>query len=150
MPLSWENVPTVETIQIQHGFAAFPEGDKLREYVKEISPESGYYDVAMHGTEHLVGFNSGTGNLSVRELAQFIKRQTDYTGEDIRLLSCRTGAYVDDTEDCFAEELANAMGKNVKAPTLTLFIYPYGQMKVGLKNEGVMRVVRPNEKRRIK
>ena len=150
LPLAWKDIPVRETVQIQHGFAAFPKDDPLYEYIRNVKPDAGYYDVAMHGLKHAVCFNSVEGNLNAHELAQYIKHRSDYTGEKVRLLSCETGAYLDDAEECFAEELSNALGKTVKAPTLKLYVYPDGSIKVGQMGEGSMRIINPNEKRRIK
>ena len=52
--------------------------------------------------------------------------------------------------DCFAEELANALGVIVEAPDMELFIWPDGEINVGRFNQGKMIPYKPNERNRIK
>ena len=51
---------------------------------------------------------------------------------------------------CFAEELANALGVEVKAPTDVLYIPPNGEMYVGDSGEGYFETYKPNERGRVK
>ena len=51
---------------------------------------------------------------------------------------------------CFAEELANALGVKVKAPTGVLYIPPNGEMYVGDSGEGYFETYKPNERGRVK
>ena len=51
---------------------------------------------------------------------------------------------------CFAEELANALGVEVKAPNDMLFITPSGNMHVGEDKDGRMVSFLPNQRRRMR
>lgn len=51
---------------------------------------------------------------------------------------------------CFAEELANALGVEVKAPNGTLFIMRNGKMYVGKHGNGKMVSFVPNQRRRVR
>ena len=87
--------------------------------------------------------------MSPRLLASVIRHSDGWNGQKIRLLSCSTGKQNGD-DYCFAEELANALGVEVKAPNDTLFILPNGEMKVGLHGEGKMLLFTPNQRKRRK
>ena len=149
IPSNWNEIMARSATTIQHGCSAFPEGDPLTVYTMNVKPEKGFYDVAMHGTPTAVGFSSKVTNMTARELATFIQHREDYNGEDIRLLACSTGAELKD-DTCFAEELANAMGKRVKAPTEDLYFFPNGTFKIGFFGTGRLRTIKPNQRRRLK
>lgn len=51
---------------------------------------------------------------------------------------------------CFAEELANALGVEVKAPDDVLFISSAGVLKVGTHGEGNILPFTPNQRGRRK
>ena len=51
---------------------------------------------------------------------------------------------------CFAEELANALGVEVKAPDDVLFISSAGVLKVGTHGEGQILLFAPNQRGRRK
>ena len=87
--------------------------------------------------------------MSARTLADIIRHSEGYHGQNIRLLSCSTGKSVDGAY-CFAEELANALGVEVSAPNMDLYIAPNGKYRVGEFGEGDFVVYRPNQRRRIK
>ncbi len=138
-------------IKIKQGFSAFPKGEKISENIKLVSPYNNYYDVALHGSQTAVGFGTRTVNMSPRLLAQIIKRQKDYTGNSIRLISCNTGAPMGDrSQYCFAEELANALGVEVIAPNDLVFIHEDGKLTIGVDGSGYFIKYIPNGKRRIK
>lgn len=137
------------TIKLENGFSCFPDGDPLTEYVKKIKPLKTYYDVAMHGSSTAVAFGSTEVNMSPRVLASVIRHSKGWNGQKIRLLSCNTGQRNGD-DYCFAEELANALGVEVKAPNGALYIFKSGKMFVGEAGEGKFEVYKPNERRRLK
>ena len=137
------------TIKLENGFACFPEDDKLNEYVKRVKPLKTYFDVAMHGTSTAVGFGTETTNMSPRLLAAIIRHSDGWNGQKIRLLSCSTGERQGDNY-CFAEELANALGVNVRAPNDTLFIDSLGRMHIGEGKSGAFVEYKPNERGRRK
>lgn len=49
-----------------------------------------------------------------------------------------------------AEELANALGVEVKAPNGILFVAPDGKIRVGETGSGQMVAFAPNQRRRMK
>ena len=136
-------------IHLENGFAAFPKGDALCENIKAVKPLKTFFDVAMHGSPTAVGYGTLETNMSPRLLASVIRHMAGWNGQKIRLLSCSTGKQTGD-EYCFAEELANALGVTVKAPTDTLYIFPNGRIQVGKRNKGSMRDYKPNERGRRK
>lgn len=137
------------TIKLANGFSCFPDGDPLTEYAKEIKPLKNYFDVAMHGSSTAVGFGSNVLNMSPRVLASVIRHSKGWNGQKIRLLSCNTGKKNYDNY-CFAEELANALGVEVKAPNGVLFITHNGHVYIGEHKEGMMLSFEPNQRGRKK
>lgn len=137
------------TMKLGNGFACFPDDDVLSDYIQNVTPLKTYFDVAMHGSPTAVGFGTTETNMSPRMLASVIRHSDGWNGQKIRLLSCSTGKQTGD-DYCFAEELANALGVEVKAPNGTLFILPNGKMKVGLHGEGRMLPFTPNQRQRRK
>ena len=137
------------TIKLENGFSCFSDDDVLTEYVKNVKPLKTYFDVALHGAPNAVGFGSTEMNMSARMLASVIRHSIGWNGQKIRLLSCSTGKQTGDNY-CFAEELANALGVEVKAPNDLLYIYPSGRLKVGARGEGHMLSFLPNQRKRKK
>lgn len=137
------------TIKLGNGFACFPDGDVLGEYVQKVKPLKTYFDVAMHGAQDAVGFGTTETNMSPRLLASVIRHSDGWNGQKIRLLSCSTGKQSGD-EYCFAEELANALGVEVKAPNDLLYIYPSGRIVIGPEGKGKMIPFFPNQRGRRK
>ena len=142
-------IPVRGTTELTQGFSAFPEGDILNERIKLVKPDGDKFDVAMHGSPTAVAFGGSEANMSPRLLAQIVLRSKGYHGQDIRLLSCSTGASVDGAY-CFAEELANALGVTVWAPNDLLMVNKNGIFYIGLDGSGQMIAFRPNERWRIK
>ena len=136
------------TMKLENGFACFPDGDPLNENVKRVKPLKTYFDVAMHGSQSAVGFGSEETNMSPRLLASVIRHSSGWGGQKVRLLSCNTGKRIEN-DYCFAEELANALGVKVKAPTDVLYIPPNGEMYVGDSGEGYFETYKPNERGRV-
>lgn len=137
------------TMKLENGFACFPDGDQLNENVKRVKPLKTYFDVAMHGSQTAVGFGTKELNMSPRLLAAVIRHSKGWNGQKVRLLSCSTGARMEN-DYCFAEELANALGVEVKAPGDVLFISGAGVLKVGTHGEGNILPFTPNQRGRIK
>lgn len=137
------------TMKLENGFACFPDGDPLNENVKRVKPLKTYFDVAMHGSQTAVGFGSEETNMSPRLLASVIRHSNGWNGQKVRLLSCNTGKRIEN-DYCFAEELANALGVKVKAPTDVLYIPTNGEMYVGDTGEGYFETYKPNERGRVK
>lgn len=137
------------TMKLENGFACFPDNDPLQKYIQNVKPLKTYFDVAMHGAPNAVGFGTAETNMSPRLLASVIRHSDGWNGQKIRLLSCSTGKQLGD-DYCFAEELANALGVEVKAPNDTLFISANGNMYVGEDKDGRMVSYSPNQRRRRK
>lgn len=137
------------TMKLENGFACFPDGDPLNENVKRLKPLKTYFDVAMHGSQTAVGFGTKELNMSPRLLAAVIRHSKGWNGQKVRLLSCSTGARMEN-DYCFAEELANALGVEVKAPDDVLFISGAGVLKVGTHGEGNILSFTPNQRGRRK
>ena len=137
------------TMKLENGFACFPDGDPLNENVKRVKPLKTYIDVAMHGSQTAVGFGTKERNMSPRLLAAVIRHSKGWNGQKVRLLSCSTGARMEN-DYCFAEELANALGVEVKAPDDVLFISGAGVLKVGTHGEGNILPFTPNQRGRRK
>lgn len=137
------------TMKLKNGFACFPDNDPLQKYIQNVKPLKTYFDVAMHGAPNAVGFGTAETNMSPRLLASVIRHSDGWNGQKIRLLSCSTGKQLGD-DYCFAEELANALGVEVKAPDDILLITPSGRMSVGLLGKGGMVSYIPNQRGRRK
>lgn len=137
------------TIKLENGFACFPENDSLSRYVQNVKPLKTYFDVAMHGSPTAVGFGTTEANMSPRLLASIIRHSDGWNGQKIRLLSCSTGKQEGDNY-CFAEELANALGVEVKAPDDLLYISPAGGLQVGARDGGCFAKYTPNQRGRRK
>lgn len=137
------------TMELENGFACFPDNDPLQKYIQNVKPLKTYFDVAMHGTPNAVGFGTAETNMSPRLLAAVIRHSDGWNGQKIRLLSCSTGKQLGD-DYCFAEELANALGVEVKAPDDILLISPSGRISVGLLGKGGMVSYIPNQRGRRK
>lgn len=137
------------TMKLKNGLACFPDDDVLNGYVQKVTPLKTYFDVAMHGSPTAVGFGTTETNMSPRMLASVIRHSDGWNGQKIRLLSCNTGKQSGDAY-CFAEELANALGVEVKAPNDLLYIYPSGRIVVGVGGKGKIVSFTPNQRGRRK
>ena len=106
-------------------------GDKFGEYAGRASPEPGYHDVAVHGSETDFGatpdaWKNGE-NFDHRQLAKMLENDPSYVGGDIRLVSCNAGA----CNATAAQNLADKMGVNVLAPSDTVWAWPNGDLTIG-------------------
>ena len=111
--------------------------------VSRVLPKEGFYDVALHGTPKNVEFFGEL--IDAKTLAKIIRNRKDYSkGSKVRLLSCSTGK-ITDTANCFAQQLANALGVEIEAPTDDIFVYPNGDFIIGKKNNGEMKIFYPRE-----
>ena len=137
------------TVKLKNGFSAFPDNDPLGKYVKRVKTLKSFFDVALHGSPTAVGFGTTETNMSPRLLASLIRHSEGWNGQKIRLLSCSTGASNGD-DYCFAEELANALGVEVKAPNDLLYINESGKLSVGFTGQGMFVTYKPNQRRRTK
>lgn len=86
---------------------------------------NGFLDVVAHGNSDFV--EVGGQLVDHRALSQIINNNSQFVGQDIRLLSCSTG----ELPNGFAQNLANKLGVNVTAPNDTLWAFPNGKFTVG-------------------
>lgn len=110
---------------------SFAEHDPLGTYARNVRPLDGHYDVAAHGNELQVQVHGAEGQaerLGADKLAKLIVEQPDYDGGPVRLLSCFTGS----SPTGIAQQLADRLGVNVVAPSSKLWMWPDGEMAVGL------------------
>lgn len=136
----------------ENGFSCYPtdeSGKILTKSFKNLTPEEGFYDIGMHGATDSVAYGSSGANMSPHMLAEMIKHEDGWNGQNIRLMACNTGKQVDG-EYCFAEELSNSLGVKVKAPDDYLFMREDGSFYVGYDGNGAMRTFSPNERGRYK
>lgn len=136
-------------IRLENGFAAFPKDDPLAVNIKAVKPLKTFFDVAMHGSSTAVGYGTLETNMSPRLLASVIRHMDGWNRQKIRLLSCSTGKQIGE-EYCFAEELANALGVTVKAPSDTLYISKHGVIYIGELRDGKFIDYHPNQRGRRK
>lgn len=113
-----------------------------KKVLDKVPPKEGYFDFAAHGTENNIEYESKDKVMSAREVARVIKHDKSYNGEKIRLLSCSTGA----TDEGFAQQLANALGVEVEAPSDVLIVSPDGTYQIGYDGKGEMRTFKPKRK----
>lgn len=105
-----------------------------------IPKKAGFFDFAAHGSPNSIEYGSRDKVLSAREVARIIKHSDKYNGEKVRLLSCSTGA----VGNGFAQQLANALGVEVEAPSDILIVAPNGRYKIGYDGSGEMKTFKPN------
>lgn len=113
-----------------------------RKVLDSVPPKEGFFDFAAHGASGFIEYGSHEKRLSAREVARIIQHNENYKGEKVRLLSCYTGS----KDGGFAQQLANALGVEVEAPTDILLVYPNGRYMVGLDGSGTMKVFKPGVK----
>ena len=99
---------------------------------------------SLHGAQDALGFGTTETNMT-----SVIRHSDGWNGQKIRLLSYSTGKQSGDAY-CFAEELANALGVEVKAPNGMLYISKDGVLKVGFYGDGKFAAFAPNQRRRRK
>lgn len=113
-----------------------------RKVLDAVPPKEGYFDFAAHGAPNAIEYGSADMMLSARDVANIIRHNKNYKGEKVRLLSCYTGS----TENGFAQDLANALGVEVEAPSDVLLVYPNGKFKIGYDGTGKMVTFKPGRK----
>ena len=116
----------------------------------DIDP-NGFFDVIGHGSPNKIQIQTANGSVLVdsRVASRLIEQSPGYNGQNIRLLSCSTGA----CDTGFAQNLANKLGVEVHAPTDLLWAYRDGRMLVAprgvngpdLSNLGSFRVFVPKK-----
>ena len=110
-----------------------------RKILDRIPAKEEYFDFAAHGASDYIEYGARGKNMRARDVARIIKHHKKYNGQKVRLLSCNTGS----VDNGFAQQLSNALGVEVEAPTDVLVVYPDGSFKVGFKGDGVMKRFKP-------
>ena len=108
---------------------AFAE-DLYKNYKSEKIP-SGYYGVALHGTQYNAKVYGKT--IDARAISNIIKARDDYNGEPVYLICCHSGQ-VDKKGNCLAQAVANIMGVKVEAPNTYAAIAPNGEVFLSDEN----------------
>ena len=112
-----------------------------------IPKEEGYYDVVGHGSPDIMEFFGD--NISSKTVMKILTGRDDYSGENVRLMSCSTG-WADEDGNCFAQRLADILQVDVKAPNKLLYLHNDGTIHVGsskYKHDGEMIVFHPRKER---
>ena len=114
---------------IAAGDMLFPSGDRafFENAAKRLDVDpNGFLDILAHGSQNTIQINVNGKDyeISWRSLAQMIRRNPQYLGKGIRLLSCNTG----NNPEGFAQNLANKLGVTVLAPNNIIWAYPNGNM----------------------
>lgn len=103
----------------------------------------GYYDVGMHGAP---GITEMYGvKVDYETIWDVVRGRADYTGEDIRLLSCNAGV-ANEKGFCVAQALADYSGKKVMAPTGLLYLHPDGSITINVRSDGSMATFEPRRR----
>ena len=116
--------------------------DLLWKNSDNIKPIDGYQDMVCHGYQYSFVFRNADGvevNVSVKEFAEILQNSPVYNGGPIRLISCETGA----EGAVSAQYLANYLNVEVIAPTDIVYVYPDGDMIIGLDNSGFWKTFKP-------
>ncbi|MBQ5320829.1 MAG: hypothetical protein J6K88_02020 [Oscillospiraceae bacterium] len=110
--------------------------DRLYEYARNITPLDGYEDQVIHGDKYGFEIRDLDGKTASvytpREFAEILRRDPNYHGGNIRLISCYAGA----EDGNAAQALANQLGVDVLAPNDVVIVYPDGSMKIGYDGKG--------------
>jgi hypothetical protein len=108
--------------------------DLLAKYAPNITREAGFRDVVVHGTPGSLDVlhNGKWVKLRPNEFRNWLRSQGFRGKEDIRLISCSTGA----NPKGVAQDIANGLGVRVKAPTDKAWVFPDGHMTVGPTQKG--------------
>lgn len=104
--------------------------DGLFRNAEKIKPIEGYEDIVCHADKIGFAFRDSEGretNISANDLAEMIKKSGEYYGGAVRLIACEAGA-----DDAISgQALANALGKDVMAPSDIVYVYENGEMVIG-------------------
>jgi RHS repeat-associated protein len=87
--------------------------------------EPGYHDVIIHGNP--TGFGISGWGVTPNDLAQLLRQDPGYAGGPIRLISCSTGSQWGGA----AQQLADELGVEVRAPTHLAWTHPDGSLTIG-------------------
>lgn len=103
-------------------------GDELYERIQKVKPIDGFSDYGIHSDGYSFDrLNEKSSQpVDVFTLAQWIRSDPNYPGGNVRLLSCRAGAY----EDGAAKVLAELLNVTVRAPDADLYVNRLGEYNI--------------------
>ncbi len=106
---------------------------------KWIKPETGWFDVVVHGTpdNFMVYTGKQWTSISHRDLLNYLRSIGYKKKTPIRLVSCNTGVF----PDAIGKNLANKIGSEVKAPKGLITVYEDGSYIIS--NSGNWRIFKP-------
>jgi RHS repeat-associated protein len=112
------------------GAAVFTkEADEFGRNAQKAKPVDGYTDIALHGGDDFVSQVPNPRldeKISSDQFARLLKRSPSYNGGPIRLIACDTGSCATG----FAQQLSNALGVRVRAPSTYVWALPDGTLFV--------------------
>jgi hypothetical protein len=107
----------------------------------DIDP-NGFFDVVAHGSPTKVQVNTHNGDVIVdhKVLGRLIQKSEGFNGQNIRLLSCSTGAI----DEGIAQNLANKLNVKVMAPSEVLWATPKGELFISpMQSVGGVTIPKP-------
>ena len=120
--------------QGEHSTAVGYDGSTMANF-DNIAPREGYHDVVIHGTDEGM-FRPGAVDAQGRDvpgdlthpaqIAEAVRSNPDYDGEPVRLVSCHAAVSDQPGQPPAAQQLADALGVPVTAPTGTVGVERYG------------------------
>lgn len=90
----------------------------------DVDP-NGTLDIVAHGNQAQI--RVGNNLVDAKQAASLIQQSGQFTGQDIRLLSCSTGA----SPTGFAQQLSDELGVTIAAPNDLLWAYGDGSTTIG-------------------
>ena len=118
----------------------FPKNTAIRINVENMKKDGDYFDFAAHGTSTGIQINGKMKN--AEEIAEIIKKDPRFSAEKgVRLVSCSTGQ----GRKCIAQEIANILHCEVKAPNDLIYVNPDGTYRIGYFGLGDWRIFEPKE-----
>lgn len=106
------------------------EKDELYNNAKQIEPIDGYEDIIIHADKHnfyLYNMQGDEFTFTAAEMARMLRQSKGYHGGKIRLIACESAA----EGGTVAQELANALGVEILAPSGIVWVDPNGKMTIG-------------------
>ncbi len=96
--------------------------DRMWKAASTVESAPGRYTADLHGNP--TAFRVGSHDLDARQLSALIRKDENWQGRPIRLMSCETGR----GEDPIAQKLADQLGVTVTAPTELAFSDKHGNV----------------------
>jgi len=123
-------LPLSGRIQLEDTF-----GDEAIWNARRAPHEEGYFDVIGHGTP------TDISGRSAPDVAAAVRATPSWNGQDVRLLSCSTRGCPINGGESIAQELADALQVQVKAPTTDILVD--GRGKITFDSGGTWKIFSP-------